>query len=103
MSFRRRLRGKKLPAGWDKIEDVIEDFEAQMKDAVNEDHAGKRRAELPWKVHRVHWEKNRFVFDLMYQRKVMSRELVRRRERKAGRGRGETRTGATPLPSFSSV
>lgn len=77
MSFRRRLRGKKLPAGFDKIEDVIEDFEAQMKDAVNEDHAGKLRTELSWKVHRVHWEKNRFIYDLMYKRKVMSRELVR--------------------------
>lgn len=76
MSFRRRLRGKKLPAGFDKIEDVIEDFEAQMKDAVNEDHAGKLRTELSWKVHRVHWEKNRFIYDLMYKRKVMSRELV---------------------------
>jgi hypothetical protein len=56
---------------------VIEDFEAQMKEAVNEDQATKRRAELTWKIHRLHWEKNRFIFDLMYQRKVMSRELVR--------------------------
>ncbi len=47
-----------------------------MKEAVNEDHAGKRRAELNWKIHRLHWEKNRFIFDLMYKRKVMSRELV---------------------------
>ncbi len=56
---------------------VIEDFELQMKEAVNEEHDGKRKAELPWKIHRLHWEKNRFIYDLMYQRKVMSRELVR--------------------------
>lgn len=77
MSFRRRLKGKKPPEGWELIEDVIEDFELQMKEAVNEEHEGKRRAELTYKIHRIHWEKNRFIYDLMYQRKVMSRELVR--------------------------
>lgn len=76
MSYRRRLKNKKPPEGWGLIEEVIEDFEQQMKEAVNEEHEGKRKAELTWKIHRIHWEKNRFVYDLMYQRKVMSRELV---------------------------
>ncbi len=49
-----------------------------MKEAVNEDHEGKRKAECTWKIHRIHWEKNRFIYDLMYVRKVMSRELVSR-------------------------
>ena len=48
----------------------------QMKEAVNEEHEGKRKAELTWKINRIHWEKNRFIYDLMYQRKVLSRELV---------------------------
>ena len=77
MSYRRRLKNKKPPEGWELIEEVIEDFEQQMKEAVNEEHEGKRKAELTWKIHRIHWEKNRFVYDLMYQRKVMSRDLVR--------------------------
>jgi bud site selection protein 31 len=58
------------------IEEVILDFESQMKEAVNEEHEGKRKCELNWKVHRIHWEKNRFIYDLMYVRKVMERELV---------------------------
>lgn len=62
--------------GWELIEEVILDFESQMKEAVNEEHEGKRKCELTWKVHRIHWEKNRFIHDLMYKRKVMSRELV---------------------------
>lgn len=37
---------------------------------MNEEHDGKRKAELNWKIHRIHWEKNRFIFDLMYTRKV---------------------------------
>ena len=80
MSFRRRLKHKRPPSGWDKIEGTIEDFEAQMRDVVAEGHEGERRSALSWKVHRVHWEKNRFIFDLVYVRKVMSRELVRKEE-----------------------
>ena len=30
---------------------------------------------LALQVHRVHWEKNRFIYDLMYKQKVMQREL----------------------------
>lgn len=75
-NVRRKLKGKKPPEGWELIEEVIEDFETQMKDAVNEGDEGKRKAELSWKIHRLHWEKNRFIFDLMYMRKVMSKELV---------------------------
>lgn len=48
-----------------------------LQEAVAEEHLGKRRAELNWKIHRIHWEKNRFIYDLMYVRKVMSKELVR--------------------------
>jgi bud site selection protein 31 len=76
MSLRRKLKGKKPPEGWELIEEVIEDFEQQLKEAVNEEHEGKRKTELTWKIHRLHWEKNRFIYDLMYQRKVMSKELV---------------------------
>lgn len=47
-SIRRKLKGKKPPEGWELIEEVIEDFETQMKEAVNEEHEGKRRAELGW-------------------------------------------------------
>lgn len=46
----RRLKGKQPPEGWELIEEVVEDFEAQMKDAVNEDTSGKRRNETTWKV-----------------------------------------------------
>ena len=75
MSFRRRLKGKAPPEGFEMIESAIEDFEMQMKDAVNEEHEGKRKNELTWRIHRIHWEKNRLIYDLMYKRKALSREL----------------------------
>lgn len=48
----------------------------QMKEAVNEDHEGKRKNELTWKINRIHWEKNRFIYDLMYVRKVHHRDTM---------------------------
>eukprot|EP00879_Flechtneria_rotunda_P000979 GHRR01001113.1.p1 GENE.GHRR01001113.1~~GHRR01001113.1.p1 ORF type:complete len:229 (+),score=65.09 GHRR01001113.1:138-824(+) len=74
-ALKRKLKNKKAPEGWNMIEEVIEDFEQQLKDAVNDEHEGKRKCEGNWKIHRIHWEKNRFIYDLMYVRKVMSREL----------------------------
>lgn len=76
MSFRRRLKNKRVPEGFEQIAEVVEDFEQQLKEAVVEEHEGKRKNESAWKIHRIHWEKNRFIYDLMYVRKVMSRELV---------------------------
>eukprot|EP01024_Parvocaulis_polyphysoides_P060292 TRINITY_DN655_c0_g1_i1.p1 TRINITY_DN655_c0_g1~~TRINITY_DN655_c0_g1_i1.p1 ORF type:complete len:283 (+),score=45.77 TRINITY_DN655_c0_g1_i1:87-851(+) len=73
--IRTKLRGKKPPEGFELIQEVLEDFDERMKAAVNEEHEGKRRNELNWKIHRLHWEKNRFIYDLKYQRKVMSKEL----------------------------
>jgi bud site selection protein 31 len=69
------MKGKRPPEGWDLIESSIEDFESQMRDAVAEEHEGKRKNELTWRIHRVHWEKNRFLFDLRYKRKALSQEL----------------------------
>lgn len=37
---------------------------------MNEEHEGRRKNELTWKINRIHWEKNRFIYDLMYSRKV---------------------------------
>ena len=44
----------------------------QPYSSVGEEHEGKRKNELTWRIHRIHWEKNRFIYDLKYKRKVMS-------------------------------
>lgn len=76
-AVKRKVAAKKAPEGWEEIEPVIEDFEQQMRDAVNEDHTGKRKNELNWRIHRIHWEKNRFIYNLMYEKRAISKELVR--------------------------
>jgi bud site selection protein 31 len=77
MSFMLRLKGRAPPEGWELLESTIEDFEAQMRDAVAEDHDGKRKNETTWRIHRIHFEKNRFIYDLMYKQQALSKDLVR--------------------------
>jgi hypothetical protein len=91
MAFMRRLKGRAPPEGWDAIEASVEEFETQMRDAVAEDHEGKRKNETAWRIHRVHFEKNRFFHDIMYKQKAMSRELVRTFQRDSMRPLRRTR------------
>jgi bud site selection protein 31 len=41
----------------------------------NESHEGKRKVESLWPVFRIHHQRSRYVYDLYYKRKAISREL----------------------------
>merc|ERR1712216_821130 len=68
--------GKKAPEGWDMIYDTLEMFDNRMKDAVNENHEGKRKNESNWPIHRINYERTRYVYELHYKTKEISRELL---------------------------
>ncbi|CAJ1342523.1 unnamed protein product [Effrenium voratum] len=63
------------PEGWDDVAPQLEEFANQMRDAVNEPHEGKRRNEATWKITKIHWERSRYVYELYYKKKAVSREL----------------------------
>jgi len=44
-------------------------------DAVNEPHEGKRRNEATWPITKIHYERSRYVYELFYKKKAISREL----------------------------
>lgn len=46
-----------------------------MRDAVNEPHEGKRRNEATWPITKIHWERSRYVYELFYKKKAISRAL----------------------------
>lgn len=71
----RTLNTKKPPDGWDDVAPQLEEFAAQMRDAVNEPHEGKRRNEATWKITKIHWERSRYVYELYYKKKAISKEL----------------------------
>mmetsp|Transcript_107526 Transcript_107526/g.302661 ORF Transcript_107526/g.302661 Transcript_107526/m.302661 type:complete len:455 (+) Transcript_107526:82-1446(+) len=71
----RTLNTKKPPEGWDDVLPQLEEFQAQMRDAVNEPHEGKRRNEATWPITKIHYERSRYVYELFYKKKAISREL----------------------------
>ena len=66
---------KRIPEGWDLVEPTLMEFEERMRDAVNESHEGKRKTEATWGITRIHWEKNRFIYELYYKKKAISKQL----------------------------
>jgi bud site selection protein 31 len=42
---------------------------------VDDPHEGKRKCEANWPIHRIHYERNRYVYDMYYKQQRISREL----------------------------
>lgn len=43
--------------------------------AETESHEGKRKNESLWPIFKIHHQKSRYIYDLFYRRKAISREL----------------------------
>ncbi|KAG2185951.1 hypothetical protein INT43_002389 [Umbelopsis isabellina] len=71
----RTQRTKRPPEGFDDIEPTLREFDKKMRDVENESHEGKRKVESLWPVFRIHHQRSRYVYDLYYKRKAISREL----------------------------
>lgn len=71
----RTLTTRKPPEGWDEVVPQLEEFQSQMRDAVNEPHEGKRRNEATWPITKIHYERSRYIYELYYKKKAISREL----------------------------
>uniref|UniRef100_A0A1I7Z2G1 Protein BUD31 homolog n=1 Tax=Steinernema glaseri TaxID=37863 RepID=A0A1I7Z2G1_9BILA len=70
-----RRNGKKPPAGWEEIEETLEQFEAKMREAETEPHEGKRKTESVWPIFRIHHQRSRYIFDLYYKEEKISKQL----------------------------
>lgn len=70
-----RNRARQPPEGWDLIESTIEELDAKMREAETESHEGKRKTESLWPIFKIHHQRSRYIFDLFYKRKAISREL----------------------------
>ena len=66
-------RSKAPPEGWELIEPTLEELEAKMREAETESHEGKRKTEALWPIFKIHHQRSRYVFDLFYKRKAISR------------------------------
>ncbi|KAJ4456974.1 putative Protein BUD31 1 [Paratrimastix pyriformis] len=63
------------PEGWERIEPTLLEFDQQMRDATSESHEGKRKAESLWPVFKITHQRTRYIYDLYYRKREISREL----------------------------
>ncbi|KAJ2713144.1 Component of the SF3b subcomplex of the U2 snRNP [Coemansia spiralis] len=63
------------PEGWSDLEPTLLEFKQKMRDAESESTEGKRRVESTWSVMRVHHQRSKYIYDLFYKRKAISRKL----------------------------
>ncbi len=53
----------------------LAEFTKKMRDAENETHEGKRKAEGLWPIMRLNHARSRYIYELYYNRKAISRQL----------------------------
>jgi hypothetical protein len=46
-----------------------------LNSAENEGHEGKRRVETVWPIFQLHHQRSRYIYELYYKRKAISKEL----------------------------
>ncbi|CAO3687739.1 unnamed protein product [Umbelopsis ramanniana] len=62
----RTQRTKRPPEGFDDLEPTFREFDKKMR---------MRKVESVWPVFRIHHQRSRYVYDLYYKRKAISKEL----------------------------
>ncbi|PKU84581.1 Protein BUD31 like 2 [Dendrobium catenatum] len=65
----------KYPEGWELIEPTFRELEGKMREAENDPHDGKRKCEALWPIFKIAHQKSRYVYDLYYRRKEISKDL----------------------------
>ena len=66
---------KKPPAGFEYVEPVLEALENELRDKVKESNMNKRKTESVWPVHQINWQKSRYIYDMYYTHKKISRKV----------------------------
>uniref|UniRef100_K3WSP8 G10 protein n=1 Tax=Globisporangium ultimum (strain ATCC 200006 / CBS 805.95 / DAOM BR144) TaxID=431595 RepID=K3WSP8_GLOUD len=65
----------RAPAGYEYIQPVMDALERELREKMNEPHEGKRKCEALWPVHQINWQRSRYVYDMFYKYKRISREV----------------------------
>eukprot|EP01054_Gregarina_sp_Poly1_P008593 Gregarina_sp_Poly_1__8592@NODE_50_length_17596_cov_118_903303_g43_i0_p9_GENE_NODE_50_length_17596_cov_118_903303_g43_i0NODE_50_length_17596_cov_118_903303_g43_i0_p9_ORF_typecomplete_len185_score26_51G10/PF01125_17/1_8e68_NODE_50_length_17596_cov_118_903303_g43_i01144812002 len=66
---------RRPPAGWELMESTLEELNARMREAEREPHEGKRKCEALWPIFRIHHQRSRYVYDMYFKKKAISKEL----------------------------
>ena len=59
----------------DLIEPTLDEIEGKMREAELAPHEGRRKVETLWPIFKIHHQKSRYIYDLYFKRKTISKEL----------------------------
>lgn len=68
-------KARRPPPGFDYLEPVLEALENELRDRVKESNATVRKNEALWPVHQINWQKSRYVYDMFYKHRKISRQV----------------------------
>ncbi|KAL0214633.1 hypothetical protein P9112_006817 [Eukaryota sp. TZLM1-RC] len=68
-------RNASPPSGFELIADTLNDFKSRMREAECQPHEGRRKCETLWPIHKLNFERTRYVFD-MYKSKSIDKQVV---------------------------
>jgi bud site selection protein 31 len=77
MAWRLRAKLRGAPAGADAVADALDEFEARMREATAAPRGDATNTALTWPVHKLHYQKNRYLHDARYVHGTISDALLR--------------------------
>eukprot|EP00904_Undaria_pinnatifida_P013020 jgi/Undpi1/8849/HiC_scaffold_25.g11311.m1 len=72
----RFARKERPPPGFEMLEPTLNALEADLREKVNEQHEGKRKNEALWPVFQITWQRSRYVYDMHYVYKAISKDVL---------------------------
>ena len=63
------------PAGYDYLEPTLNALDDELRQAINSTHQGKAKRESLWPIHQVNYQRSRYIYDMYYKYKKISKEL----------------------------
>lgn len=70
-----RTKRTKAPKGFEVVEEKLQEFEREMRQAENESPEGKRRCETLWPIFQINHKRSRYIYEMFYKRKEIDRKV----------------------------
>lgn len=70
------MKSRKAPPGMDLIMPTIQEFEIKRREALDTPPDEKRRNEITWPMHKLHYQYNRYLYDMHYRERRISKQLL---------------------------
>ncbi|CAK4492314.1 unnamed protein product [Aphanomyces euteiches] len=63
------------PPGYEYIQPVMDALESELREKTTDPHEGLRKCEAMWPIQQINWQRSRYVYDMYYKYKKISKEV----------------------------